>query len=905
MFTLPVVAQEVGQVKPRFSGTFQTGPGAGYESSFGSVYGFVPFAQTAGVSTFYGEGRFNLFTDGGGESGNLRAGYRTVLPDSNVVLGSYAGWDIRSSAADETFHQLGLGAEVLGDKWEARINGYIPLGDANRTIASSTTDTGFVVSDLSFVGNRLLFSGQREQSQTTITEAAFGGIDLEGGYQLSKWQSGNLYGYLGLYLIGAEERDTVLGVRGRLQAETDNFLAGIGLQSDGEFGTNVQFSVGFKLGGNGTRKQEETSAESVLARLGQSVERQDVIALSRETKTETIIADATNETAINPETGQPWNFVHVKDGSNSSGTFEDPYGEVTDGTAEIGETGTANDIIYVDSGDSSGMSGFTIPENVKVLSTGVTQKIDIEGIGETQLPGSGTGTLPLVQSTVTMGDNTTLSGFDIQTSEEAGVYATNKSNFSIERNTISTTGSGAYGVYIYGDNSTINNASISGNTITTAGDDDAYGIYVSSSESTINNASISGNTITTAGDEAYGIYVRGNNSTINNNASISGNTITTAGDDAYGISVSASSSASIDSASISGNTITTAGDEAYGIYVNGDNSTINNASISGNTITTEGDDAYGIYVNGSGSAEISGASISGNTITTTGDSANGIDINIDESTVNNASISGNTITTEGDDSYGIAVEVQDADSPINNLSISKNTITTTGESAMGIYIDSSDSTINNASISGNTITTEDDDAHGIYIDSSDSTINNASISGNTITTMGESAYGIFVDGSSSTKINDASISGNTVTTGDSDAHGIYVKGASATEINNASILGNTVITTGEDANSIYLRSSNSTVSGVSIKNNTVPQAGTDSFIIIGVQTSGTNEICIAEFSGNDSQNPNVAMEGGVDLSIENSGAGTFDFVNFANVATTNTGFNEINGTPTSQPTSCP
>ncbi|MEM8638231.1 MAG: hypothetical protein AAGG51_05440 [Cyanobacteria bacterium P01_G01_bin.54] len=50
--------------------------------------------------------------------------------------------------------------------------------------------------------------------------------------------------------------------------------------------------------------------------------------------------------------------------------------------------------------------------------------------------------------------------------------------------------------------------------------------------------------------------------------------------------------------------------------------------------------------------------------------------------------------------------------------------------------------------------------------------------------------------------------------------------------------------------------------------------------------------------------PNVAGGGGNDLNFDIEGSSTVDFVDFANIMSNNTGFDDIAGAPTATPTNC-
>ncbi|NER80079.1 MAG: right-handed parallel beta-helix repeat-containing protein [Leptolyngbya sp. SIO1D8] len=662
------VVSESLRVLPRMGVTFQSGPGVGYDRSLGSVYTFVPFIQTPGHSTFYTEGRFSLFTGQGNFGGNLRLGYRTRLPESNLVLGGYLGWDIRQSEFEETFNQLGIGVDFQGETWVVRANGYLPLGDTRREVANSFSDSGTTISDIRFSGNELRFSQFRQQTTSRLYEAAIAGFDLEGGYQLLSWEAGSLSAYGGLYFLDVPGGSSFVGGQGRLQVEVDNFEAGVALQSDGNFGTNVVFNVGISLGGNGPRRRQETLEESVIARLGSGVQRRETIAIDQQTVVETNLEQG-EAIAINPATGEAWRFIHVTGGAiGGDGTVESPFGQVTEGVATTQTTG--NDVVYVDAGTNPGMDGFTIPNNVQVLSAGVPQSVNTSvtslGNSETEifpLPDSGTGALPLIDGTpvtanaltamVGLGENATLSGFDIRTmgDNENGVVASNVSGTTIDRNQIRTTGATASSVFVRADNSTVSSATISGNTLSTA-NSNAYGVFVYGSDSTIGTVTVSDNTITTTGDTGKSVYIKTDDGTTLDTVTIAGNSITTTGDvNAFGIHINASV-ANITRTTVSGNTISTTGSSATGIYVRAQNTegTLNSATITGNTITTTGNYSDGIVVSASGpNATLSSATISGNTISTAGQYSDGIAVltSNNTSTITRATVTDNTIAQAG------------------------------------------------------------------------------------------------------------------------------------------------------------------------------------------------------------------------------------------------------------------
>lgn len=760
------------KLKDRWGASFQTETEVGESSSFSELSTFVPFSQVAGQSTYYFEGQLRLFSHDFALGGNARMGHRWLDPDTDLVWGGYLGWDVQRTEFRNTFLQLGLGAEVLAENWEGRFNAYLPVGDARQEAVDLRA--------AKFQGYRLLIN--------RTAEVQMAGFDLEGGYRLLDWDDGHLYGYLSPYLLSANGAGTFLGMRGRLFSEFgDRYSAGLAVSSDGNFGTNVIAQVGVLLGRGRDRTAAESPTESVRTRLAQPVHRQDAIAIDRQ--------ETGFQVAINPATGAAWYFVHVTDGAaNGDGTFENPFDNVvTDAVGLVPQDG--NGIIYVDSGDCSGMDGFVLPTNVQALSTGVTQFIDVETGASSglknpfniQLPGSGTGILPLIQSTVTMGNNSKLSGFDLQPTGDynPGVFAYNVSNFTIDRNRITTTAYAADGIFAVADGGTVSNATISGNSISTSGND-ANGIFAYAyTGGTISNTVISGNTIATAGDYANGVFTYAYTGGTISNTTISGSSITTTGNYSDGAFIYAIPGGTISNTTISGNTISTTGNDSNGIFVYAvPNTTISNTTISGNSIATSG----------------------------SGDAANDIFI------------------------YAVA------GGSISNVTLLGNTLVATGDDAIQVESEGNGSNISNVTISSNSISAVDD---GIQIEADDnSTINNVTISSNTISTSGFEAQGIE-----------------------------------------------------------FRLDNNGTINNAIVINNLIQQAGQHS-IFVDTQ-SNDNTLCIAQFTENISSMQNVFGGGGNDLNFRIITGSTVRFVGFADLGVNNTGFDDISGSPTSQPSSCP
>ncbi|MBW4648778.1 MAG: right-handed parallel beta-helix repeat-containing protein [Kastovskya adunca ATA6-11-RM4] len=452
------------RISPRIGAEFTTGAGVGYESSFGSIEGFFPLFQTPGSNLTFLEGRLLLSTENSRLSSNIILGHRFYSANANRIYGGYISYDTRETGSS-SFDQLGLGLETLGDVWEFRGNAYIPVGDT-RQLAAETVSSTLALSDPFFQGNFLAQTRTQQGQINRRFEAAMTGVDLEAGVKIaSLGETGNLRGYAGLYYYDAAGSSDILGWRTRLEARpTDTLRLGLALSSDDTFGTNLVLSVGANF--PGTRPRGIRREDSVLARLGESVTRQATIVVDEQIESESFNRQDT-VFVTNPTTGQPWTFRHVNLGiGTGNGTFESPTGTV----AEALTVAQASEIVYVQLGTNPGIPAFTIPDGVQVLSTGAVQKIDTVELGNIELPLSNTTARPAVTGTVTMGNDTTLSGFAIASTTGAGIAGSNISNIEIRDNAIAnSTAEGISLTEVTGEvaiaNNSITNSALEGFTL--------------------------------------------------------------------------------------------------------------------------------------------------------------------------------------------------------------------------------------------------------------------------------------------------------------------------------------------------------------------------------------------------------------------------------------------------------
>lgn len=454
---------------PARGGVGHTSSGAGFDGTT-QIRGFIPLRQSPGHNITYVAPQFLIDNDGD-VGGNLLFGHRAYGEDGNRIWGGYLSMDARETD-ESNFYQLGLGLESLGNVWDFRINGYIPLGDTSQVVDERTFDTGFDVSS-GFQGNLLVLANRREQQLVRIEDIALGGFDAEVGARIARWDDGNgdLRGFAGLYFYDANRVDSTLGWRVGLELRpVQNIVLGVNAQGDELFGNNIVGSIAFTFPRVRPRGSVPEDIE-VAARLGEPVRRTDSIAVTTQETRETIINEI-EEPLMNPEEEDPYRFIHVTLGraGQGDGTFENPFGTVEEAIADSISDG--NNIVYVDAGSNPDIPAFTIPDRVSVLSQGPTQFLagmSFPGFPElpsrlpfstfvnfdegilVEIPLSGDGNFPTIRDAgatnlVTLNNRTTLSGFLLVDAPENAVFGSSVANVEIRDNVI--TNPGERGIYL-------------------------------------------------------------------------------------------------------------------------------------------------------------------------------------------------------------------------------------------------------------------------------------------------------------------------------------------------------------------------------------------------------------------------------------------------------------------------
>ena len=639
------------QIKPRWGIGYSTS-GAGYDG-FTRLDSFLPLLQNPGSTLTFLEGRLQL-DNSANVGGNLLFGHRFYNQSLNRIFGGYVGFD-RRDTGNSTFNQLGVGLETLGEVWDVRLNGYFPLGDTRDLVDETTFDTGFQLTDRFFSDHFLVVQGQRQRGQVRHFEAAMTGFDLEVGARLAQWgEGGGLRGYGGLYYYDATGSDSSLGWRMRLEVQpTDSLNFGVALQEDQIFGTNVIVSVGAIFG-----KTRSSGDAGILSRLGDGVGRTSSITVDSQTESDFFSEEITTA-ATNPQTGEPYIFQHVNLGaSGGNGTVETPFGTVDLALAATQSDG--NDIVYVQAGTNPGIPAFTIPDQVQVLSTAPMQQLDTIEFGRVQLPLSDAGVFPQVMDTVTLGNNTVLSGFTITGVTNPGIVARGIQNGEVRDSMITSSSQAGVLLENTGGFISFSNSEIAGNGVP------------SLSVTSVNDVAIANSTLTSTNSATEGISL----DTVSGNFDISDSTITIENPTSNGILAT----------------------NIQGI-----------ATISANTgslITTQGNQAGISLTESTGAINLSGITV---------ESTEGAVVEV--SNINNGAIANSTLTSINSATEGISL-----DTVSGNFDISDSTITIENPASNGILATAIQGTATISANQGSQITTEGNQA-GISLSESTGAIN--------------------------------------------------------------------------------------------------------------------------------------------------------------------------------------
>lgn len=274
------------------------------------------------VAFFDGQVTLN---DDNGTGFNLGVGFRWLdfvpfLSEPERITGVSVWADGTHTEGGNFFPQVGVTYESLGDMWDFRVNGYIPVGQ--RTQVGKFVSTG----EIGFVGNSIA-----ELTQAPV-DTSFDVAELEVARRLGAER--DAWAFAGGYALNSGSEDAAgyrVGLRG--YAYPDLMLQ-IAVSDDEVFSTNAAFTIIWFVGRTRTDFQPTCGLPD---RFREPVSRNDYVALSREFVGGGI--------ALTDPAGEELRVVHVDSDAEpgGDGTFEHPLSDLDDilGNSQEG------DIVYI------------------------------------------------------------------------------------------------------------------------------------------------------------------------------------------------------------------------------------------------------------------------------------------------------------------------------------------------------------------------------------------------------------------------------------------------------------------------------------------------------------------------------------------------------------------------------
>lgn len=388
--------------------------GIGYDNGYTTFEVFLASDPNRWMLTPFLDVRGHIF-DNGKWAANGGVGLRALWGDRVYGLNTY--YDYRNTGR---FHanQIGAGLETLGELFDFRLNGYLPVGAKN----SSFYDPVFGA----FSGHYMLLLQKRQ--------TAMKGANAEFGFHFGQSESLDFYAAAGPYYFVGEGAPATWGGKARISATfKDALTLEVSDSYDRTFHNKFQgqIAIHFSFG----PKSKGKAANRLNDRMVQPVDRQEIIVIDTVKK---------NTVAIDPATGQPYFFVFVDNTSSSDGTYESPYHSLV----QAQNNSSANDIIYVFPGDgtTTGMNaGITLKANQKFWGSGVGHSIPTTN-GAISIPAQ-TSSSPTITNTdvdtegnaITLASDNAISGFTIASALNDAIYGTNSHSLEISSCTFTNT----------------------------------------------------------------------------------------------------------------------------------------------------------------------------------------------------------------------------------------------------------------------------------------------------------------------------------------------------------------------------------------------------------------------------------------------------------------------------------
>jgi hypothetical protein len=446
--------------------------GVGYNKGYTTLETFLATDPSNWSVMPFLDLRGHVFNDGK-LAANAGLGARATL--GCRVYGLNAYYDYRNSH-HKGYNQVGAGLETLGDTWDFRVNGYLPVGKK----VSKAYDVEFA----EFSGHSILVNRKFRY--------AMKGIDAEAGFHFGKTSNFDFYAAAGPYYFKGDMGKAAFGGKARLAASFKEYITvEVSDSYDAVFHNNVQgqLTLSFPFGPRSNPKMKSDCcpntcdfATTLATRMVQPVARQEIVVLDTHKK-----KSATDDFVI-----------FVDNLSSSDGTYESPYHLLSDAQ----DNSNPGNIIYVFPGDgtTTGMDdGIILQDNQKFWGSGVDHTLNTN-LGTIVIPAL-TSTSPEMTNTdgygVELAANNEVSGFIIAHTTSNAIYGSDMGDVSILSSVISYSNetNGYLAIELYPSNG-VSNILLDDLMVINNGSE---GIYIQPDKSaevniTVSNSFFSGNT---------------------------------------------------------------------------------------------------------------------------------------------------------------------------------------------------------------------------------------------------------------------------------------------------------------------------------------------------------------------------------------------------------------------------
>ena len=379
--------------------------GLGYEGSYLTLGAKTRLFEDGLDGRWLFEGRGHISEEGGffGNFGVERV-FSIDAAGADVSLGAFFDYDDDQGgfAFANTLEAWGVSGKIKTRHWDLFANGYFPIGSSDTTQGDPNGGTSFFGNSVALVpGFDSALQGFDVTVRTRPSQLAFvnGSFDFGG------------YGY------GSDLVDFFGGGRMRLNLQILRGAIFTGeINYDDRFDVTGLLGLTFLWGAGGGRGHEYSGIGRDLER---TVRNDHIVRFNQN-----VIA------AIDPDTGLPYNVIHVNNlaDPNGDGSFESPFDTLEDAEAGSGP----DDIIFVDVGDGTTNgheNGITLQDGQLFLGEGVPHLITIAngpGFGDVfELITNQDGIRPTITGSnngaaVTLANRNTVRGFVIDGSAASG-----------------------------------------------------------------------------------------------------------------------------------------------------------------------------------------------------------------------------------------------------------------------------------------------------------------------------------------------------------------------------------------------------------------------------------------------------------------------------------------------------